>query len=180
MRSIYRALKDDGVVVLVEFDRIEGKSSDWIMGHVRANRETFTSEILMAGFEEVELRDDFFETSYLKRFKKSKRVTAKGHTADSVAEIKANLKNGTAVLLDVREQSEWDAGSLKQAELFQLSKLGGLAGEPDKIKALVPQDKIVYLHCKAGGRTLRAAKMASRKTRGWNVCFGVGRNKKTK
>ncbi len=159
MRSIYRALKDDGVVVLVEFDRIEGKSSDWIMGHVRADRKTFTSEIVMAGFEEIELRDDFFETSYLKRFKKSKRVTDKGHTVDSVAEVKANLKNGTAVLFDVREQSEWDADSLKQAELFQLSELGSLAAEPEKIKARVPEDKIVYVHCRAGGRALRAAKI---------------------
>ena len=157
MRSIFRALKDDGVVVLVEFDRIEGKSSDWIMGHVRADRETFTNEILMSGFKEIELRDDFFETSYLKRFKKSKRMTAKGHTLDTLDDVKANLKNGTAVLFDVREQSEWDAGSLKQAKLFQLSELGALKADPEKIKSRIPENKIVYLHCRAGSRALRAA-----------------------
>lgn len=158
MRSIWRSLKPDGIVVLVEFDRIEGKSSEWILGHVRADRETFTKEIVNSGFEEIELRDDFFKTSYLKRFKKSKRVTEKGHTLDTVAEVKANLENGTAALLDVREQKEWDAGSLKQASLFQLSELGKLLDQPEKIKARVPQDKIVYLHCRAGGRAVRAGK----------------------
>ena len=31
MRSIRSSLKPDGIVVLVEFDRVEGKSSEWIL-----------------------------------------------------------------------------------------------------------------------------------------------------
>ena len=51
MRSIHRALRPGGQVVLIEFRRVEGVSSDWIMQHVRAGQEAFTKEIVAAGFK---------------------------------------------------------------------------------------------------------------------------------
>jgi len=45
------------------------------------------------------------------------------HTKDSLETVKKNLKEKKAVLLDVREQREWDAGHLQQALLVPLSKL---------------------------------------------------------
>lgn len=71
MRSIHRALRPDGQLILVEFDRIEGVSSDWVLNHVRAGQDTFTEEILAAGFrfvEEVKLMKD----SYFLRFAKAR------------------------------------------------------------------------------------------------------------
>ncbi|ADV61770.1 Methyltransferase type 11 [Isosphaera pallida ATCC 43644] len=50
MRRIHDALKPGGMVVLVDFKRIPGESSDWIINHVRAGEEVFTREILEAGF----------------------------------------------------------------------------------------------------------------------------------
>ena len=42
MRSIHTALKPGGQLVLIEFHRIEGVSSDWILKHVRAGQREFT------------------------------------------------------------------------------------------------------------------------------------------
>jgi ubiquinone/menaquinone biosynthesis C-methylase UbiE len=69
MKSIYEALKDDGLLLVVDFERIEGKSSDFILGHVRAGKEVFLAEIVAAGFELVE-EADFLEDNYLLLFRK--------------------------------------------------------------------------------------------------------------
>ena len=45
------------------------------------------------------------------------------HTKDSLETVKENLKEGKAILVDVRELSEWDAGHLKGAVLVPQSKL---------------------------------------------------------
>jgi SAM-dependent methyltransferase len=69
MASIHRALRPGGEVILVDFRRIEGKSSDWVMGHVRAGQEVFEREIRGAGFERVG-EEDFLELCYFVRFRK--------------------------------------------------------------------------------------------------------------
>lgn len=69
MVAIAKALKPGGRVALLDFERIEGKSSDWIMGHVRAGKEVFSKEIEDAGFELVE-EYDLFEENYFLMFKK--------------------------------------------------------------------------------------------------------------
>jgi len=157
MRSIRKALKPNGIVVLVEFDRVEGKSSEWILKHVRADRATFSKEIELTGFEEIELIDDIFKTSYMKRYKAADRKTEKGHTTDSLDDVRSGLENGTAVLVDVREKSEWDAGHLKDASLVPLSQLRNLAEVKSKLEDRLPTDKIIYTHCKKGGRAVVAA-----------------------
>lgn len=48
--SLYRALKPGGRLVVIDFVRTEGVSSDWILGHVRAGREVFQREIEATGF----------------------------------------------------------------------------------------------------------------------------------
>jgi predicted methyltransferase len=69
MLSIGRALKPGGRVALLDFERIEGVSSDWTMGHVRAGKEVFLKEIEDAGFELVE-EFDLFKENYFVVFKK--------------------------------------------------------------------------------------------------------------
>lgn len=70
MQSIHRALKPKGQVVLIDFHRIEGVSSDWVMGHVRAGQEVFSKEIVDAGFRQVEVNRDLLKESYFLRFEK--------------------------------------------------------------------------------------------------------------
>jgi rhodanese-related sulfurtransferase len=75
------------------------------------------------------------------------------HTKDSLQTVKDNVKSGKAVIVEVREQGEWDAGHVKVAILAPMSKLRREAEAKELLK-LVPKDKIVYTHCKAGGRAL--------------------------
>lgn len=70
MRSIHRALKPGGSLVLIDFQRIEGVSSAFVMGHVRAGQEVFTKEIVEAGFRQVEERKGLLKESYFLRFEK--------------------------------------------------------------------------------------------------------------
>ena len=71
MASLARAMKPGASLVVVDFERIEGVSSDWIMGHVRAGKEVFRKEIEYAGLtfvEEVEI--DGVVENYVLKFRK--------------------------------------------------------------------------------------------------------------
>jgi len=70
MASLHRALRPGGEVLLVEFRRIPGKSSDWILNHVRAGQEVYTAEIEAAGFKQVEEKD-ILKDNYVVRFRKT-------------------------------------------------------------------------------------------------------------
>jgi predicted methyltransferase len=69
MASIHRALRPGGQVILIDFHRIEGQSSEWILGHVRAGQEVFSKEIVTAGFKQVE-ESKFLKENYFLRFRR--------------------------------------------------------------------------------------------------------------
>jgi ubiquinone/menaquinone biosynthesis C-methylase UbiE len=50
LASIHSALRPDGRFVVVDYDKVPGKSSDFIMQHIRDTKEVFTREIEAAGF----------------------------------------------------------------------------------------------------------------------------------
>lgn len=73
LASIRSALAPGGRLILVEFDRIEGTSREWILDHVRAGKATFRAEIEAAGLrfvEEVEIPG--FVENYLIIFEKGR------------------------------------------------------------------------------------------------------------
>jgi predicted methyltransferase len=72
MASIHKALKPGGQVILIDFHRINGQSTDWVMGHVRAGQEVFAKEIEDSGFKQVEEKK-FMKQSYFLRFEKVHR-----------------------------------------------------------------------------------------------------------
>lgn len=78
------------------------------------------------------------------------------HTKDTPADVQARLKEKKAVLLDVREQKEWDEGHIQGAVLLPLSKIEAGAELKEAIKDL-KKDTIIYCHCRAGKRALSAA-----------------------
>jgi rhodanese-related sulfurtransferase len=88
------------------------------------------------------------------------------HTKDSLATVKENVQSGKAVIVDVREQNEWDAGHLRGAVLLPQSKLKVESQLADLLKGL-PKDKIIYTHCRAGGRALACGQIL--KKQGYDV-----------
>lgn len=71
-----------------------------------------------------------------------------------VSEVSASealeLVEGDAFLLDVRQESEWEAGHAPMASSIPLSEL------PDHLEEL-PRDHLIVCACRSGGRSLRAA-----------------------
>ena len=70
-----------------------------------------------------------------------------------------------AVLLDVREDDEWEAGHAPQATHIPLGELAERIGE-------VPQDGDVYVVCRAGGRSARATMYLNQN--GWDAVNVAG------
>jgi ubiquinone/menaquinone biosynthesis C-methylase UbiE len=53
LASLHEALRDDGRLVVVDFERVEGVSDDFAIEHVRAGKGTVTDEIKNGGFDLV-------------------------------------------------------------------------------------------------------------------------------
>lgn len=69
----------------------------------------------------------------------------------TAAELKERLDSGdlNALLIDVREQEEWDAAHIPQAKLVPLQTIPDYA-------ATLPKETEIIIHCKAGMRSARA------------------------
>jgi ubiquinone/menaquinone biosynthesis C-methylase UbiE len=50
LATVHKALRKGGELILIEFDRVEGKSSDFVLKHVRASQKQFIAEVEAAGF----------------------------------------------------------------------------------------------------------------------------------
>jgi predicted methyltransferase len=71
LASLEQALRPGGVLIVIDFIRIEGKSSDWVMGHVRAGEEVFRKEIEDAGLKfDAKLKVPGLKENYCLRFVK--------------------------------------------------------------------------------------------------------------
>lgn len=78
----------------------------------------------------------------------------------------ADVSAGTATLMDVRTQEEWDTGHAEGALHWPLDKLE--RGElPD-----VPKDRTIYTHCAAGGRATQAVNLLKEKGYADAHCLG--------
>lgn len=72
MRSIHRAMRENGRLFVVDFERIPGQSRDWVLNHVRAGKETVIEEIQSSGFQLVrEVPINGFVENYMLEFRKS-------------------------------------------------------------------------------------------------------------
>jgi len=89
-----------------------------------------------------------------------------------LATVRQQVESGQAVLIDVREPSEWDAGHVASAvavpnralsKAHQANDETGLAA----LLAALPKDKPVYCHCAKGVRAQSAAKIL--KERGYQA-----------
>ena len=81
LASIHQALRPGGLLVLVEFDRVEGKSSDFVLKHIRAGQQEFRREIESAGFRPIALPQGqalSLKENFLARFEKRERSENRG------------------------------------------------------------------------------------------------------
>ena len=67
LRSIHQALRPGGSLVIIDFRKVRGFSSNWVMSHTRADRDTVINEVESEGFKLAEDLD-FLKTNYYLRF----------------------------------------------------------------------------------------------------------------
>lgn len=70
-------------------------------------------------------------------------------TTDPVADAKRLIAGG-ALVIDVREQDEWDEGHLAQATLIPVGSVGQRLAEIEQ--AAGGKDRPIVVYCRSGGR----------------------------
>jgi hypothetical protein len=76
-------LGSDGRVIVIDFKRIEGESSNWTMDHVRAGQEVFEAEIVQAGFQKADEIKDLLKENDMVVFERA--VQKQGSVEDSAS-----------------------------------------------------------------------------------------------
>ena len=84
-------------------------------------------------------------------------LSADEHTKDSLDTVKKNVAKKTAVLVDVREKSEWDAGHIEGAVFLPLSELK--KSNKEQVAAKLPEKRVLYTHCAVGKRSVTAGEL---------------------
>ena len=67
LRSIFHSLRPGGSLIVIDFRKTKGVSSNWVMSHTRANKETVIREIESEGFVLTE-DQDFLKANFYLRF----------------------------------------------------------------------------------------------------------------
>ena len=78
------------------------------------------------------------------------------HSKDAPAKIKKLIKEKKAVMLDVRTPREWNDGHLSVSLHIPVDKILNPSAD-SKLDKKLDKKKIIYCHCRSGGRALRAA-----------------------
>ncbi len=71
MSSLRRALRPDGEVVIVDFERIPGVTRQWLLDHVRCDKATVIAEVESFGFRLVEEVPLGLRENYCLRFRRT-------------------------------------------------------------------------------------------------------------
>ncbi|MGB5396357.1 MAG: methyltransferase domain-containing protein [Gammaproteobacteria bacterium] len=69
LASIHKALRSGGRLIVIDFRKHPGKSSGWVMGHVRADMKKVIDEITSAGFVLIDDKP-LLRTNYFLEFRK--------------------------------------------------------------------------------------------------------------
>jgi phage shock protein E len=80
---------------------------------------------------------------------------ASENTKDSLETVKKNVAEKKAVLVDVREKSEWDEGHIEGSIFLPLSALKKGVTK-DQLAKVLPKDRILYTFCVVGKRAITA------------------------
>lgn len=84
LKSIDEALIDDGRLVIIDFDRVEGKSREWIMKHIHMSSKEVIKEIEAAGFKlKEEKKVKALKENYFLIFEKGRAEEERNERADA-------------------------------------------------------------------------------------------------
>lgn len=155
MTSLLRALKPNGRLVLIDFKRIEGESTEWTMNHVRAGQDVFEAEVASAGFSKVQEISDLLKENYLVVFQKARPETSAapdlqfpiitdfGGAAsipDGVDQPRAGMKVVFDVTAAAKNPEDVNKGLDRAARLLNLYGVAGLAAPDVKITVVLHGD----------------------------------------
>ena len=70
LASIRNSLRAGGTLIIIDFRRDPHRSSNWVMGHVRAGKNTVIDEVARAGFQLIDDKP-LLRTNYYLEFRKS-------------------------------------------------------------------------------------------------------------
>ena len=115
LHTIRRALKPGGQMVLIDFHRVPGKSSEWVLGHVRAGQEVVTKEVTSAGFKQVEERP-LLKENYFLRF--AKVESAGDKPAEGATTFTYKRAKQAELAIHVHFPKDWKTGDKRPAIVF--------------------------------------------------------------
>ncbi len=153
MASLHRALKPGGRVILIDFRRVPGKSTDWVLTHVRASQEVFESEVVQSGFRKTREPEEVLKENYLVEFTKGPSPGLKSLEFPIIAGFGGIVvfpnaaekpRPGAKIVLDVTadaKPSDVNKGLDRAARLLNLYGAAGLKASDIKL--------VVVLHGEA-------------------------------
>lgn len=166
LATLHRALKPGGRLILIDFRRVEGRSTDWVLSHVRAGQEVFEAEVTQAGFRKSREAADLLQENYFVEFVKAPAVGLKPLEFPLIKQFGGIVplpkaaeppKAGGKLLLDVTADSKPEAlnkGLERAARLINLYGAAGLQASDVRIA--------VVLHGEATRAVLTDAAFQSR------------------
>jgi uncharacterized protein/phospholipid N-methyltransferase len=75
LASIRKSLRANGTLIIIDFRRDPHRSSNWVMSHVRAGKDTVINEVTSAGFHLIDDKP-LLRTNYYLEFRKSDPSTS--------------------------------------------------------------------------------------------------------
>lgn len=143
MASLHKALKPGGILIVVDFHRIEGKSSSWVLGHVRAGQDIVEAEIKQSGFRKVRTRDGLLQENYFLVFQKlaiapelkTSLIAGVGGVADLTGAPEGPRAGGRIVLdvTSIAKPGEVNSGLERAARVLNLYGSVGLKSSDVRI-----------------------------------------------
>lgn len=114
MTSIHEALRPGGRVIVIDFHRIEGKSREWVLNHVRAGQDVVVKEIESCGFKKV-AEKKLLQENYFVEFEKVEVKKEPRTMLIEPEQLQKDLRRAGLRLLDTRPQADYAKGHIPGA-----------------------------------------------------------------
>jgi 3-mercaptopyruvate sulfurtransferase SseA/ubiquinone/menaquinone biosynthesis C-methylase UbiE len=114
MTSLHEALRPSGRVIVIDFHRIEGKSREWVLNHVRAGQDVVVKEIESCGFKKM-AEKKLLQENYFVVFEKVEAGKERGTMLIEPEQLQKDLRRTRLRLLDTRPQADYASGHIPGA-----------------------------------------------------------------